>query len=128
MPPFAFDIDYYQVFKNGQHVCGDTFMTARGADGRIIAVLSDGLGSGVKANILSTMTAKMALKFVDANWDVKKYCEVISSVLPICKEPTRRIERVPVAGSFTTEQPKALASDSAGSNRSFSWAITKDGT
>ena len=86
MPPFAFDIDYYQVFKNGQHVCGDTFMTARGADGRIIAVLSDGLGSGVKANILSTMTAKMALKFVDANWDVKKYCEVISSVLPICKE------------------------------------------
>lgn len=86
MTDFAFDIDYYQVCKNGKHVCGDSFMTSRSADGRIIAVLSDGLGSGVKANILSTMTAKMALKFVDANWDVKKYCEVISSVLPICKE------------------------------------------
>lgn len=86
MTDFAFDIDYYQVCKNGKHVCGDSFMTSRSADGRIIAILSDGLGSGVKANILSTMTAKMALKFVDANWDVKKYCEVISSVLPICKE------------------------------------------
>lgn len=86
MSDFAFDIDYYQICKHGQHACGDTFMSARSTDGRIIAVLSDGLGSGVKANILSTMTAKMALKFVDADWDVKKYCEVISNVLPICKD------------------------------------------
>lgn len=86
MDNFCFDIDYYQCRKNGQHVCGDTFMCIRSEEGRIIAVLSDGLGSGIKANILSSMTAKMALKFVDAGWDVKKYCEVISSVLPVCRE------------------------------------------
>lgn len=86
MENFCFDIDYYQARKHGQNVCGDSFLCSRTPDGRIIAVLSDGLGSGIKANILSSMTAKMALKFVDAGWDVKKYCDVISSVLPICNE------------------------------------------
>jgi len=86
MDNFSFDIDYSQCQKYGQNVCGDTFLCSRNAEGRIIAVLSDGLGSGIKANILSSMTAKMALKFVDAGWSVKKYCDVIANVLPVCSQ------------------------------------------
>lgn len=106
MDNFCFDIDYYQLKKHGQNVCGDTFMCSRTADGRIIAALSDGLGSGIKANILSSMTAKMALKFVDAGWDVKKYCDVISSVLPICNTRHLNYSTFTIADIDTTGRAK----------------------
>ena len=52
------DIDCYQVKKYNQNAYGDYFVSKRYPDeGRLIAVLSDGLGSGIKANILSCMTA-----------------------------------------------------------------------
>ena len=58
------EVDFAQRRKHTEHICGDAFQSQRvdGSD-RILAVLSDGLGSGVKANILATMTASMALKF-----------------------------------------------------------------
>jgi serine/threonine protein phosphatase PrpC len=83
---FFVDIDCYQQKKNGQNTFGDCFMSKRYTDeGRVLAVLSDGLGSGIKANILATMTATMILKFIEEGKDILKATEVIMNSLPVCQ-------------------------------------------
>lgn len=80
------DIDCTQEKKYSQNAYGDYFFSKRYPDtGRLIAVLSDGLGSGVKANILACMTSTMLLKFIEAESDIKKACETIMNSLPVCK-------------------------------------------
>lgn len=80
------DIDCSQEKKHKQNAYGDSFLSKRyPEEGRLIGVLSDGLGSGIKANILSSMTATMLLKFIAAGRDLKKASEVIMNTLPICQ-------------------------------------------
>src|SRR5574344_906908 len=80
------DIDCSQLKKYNQNAYGDYFLSKRYPDlGRLIAVLSDGLGSGIKANILSCMTATMLLKFVEGQVNIKKAAEIIMNSLPVCK-------------------------------------------
>ena len=80
------DIDCAQEKKYNQNTYGDYFLSKRYPEmGTLIAVLSDGLGSGIKANILATMTATMLLKFVEAGADIKTACEVIMNSLPVCQ-------------------------------------------
>lgn len=76
--------------KFRQRVIGDTFLSQRiKEENRTVAVLSDGLGSGIKASVLSTLTATMALKFITNHLDIEKAASVIMKTLPVCKE--RRI-------------------------------------
>lgn len=83
---FFVDIDCYQQKKDGQNTFGDYFQSRRFTDeGRLLAVLSDGLGSGIKANILATMTATMILKFIEEGKDILKATEVIMNSLPVCQ-------------------------------------------
>lgn len=80
------DIDFYQEKKHNQNAFGDYFTSKRYLDsGRLIAVLSDGLGSGIKANILASMTATMLLKFIEAETNIEKACEIILNSLPVCQ-------------------------------------------
>ncbi len=62
------EMECAQVTKAGQAACGDDvrFLTIE-KENRHIAALSDGLGSGVKANVLSTMTPTMALRIMESN-------------------------------------------------------------
>lgn len=84
------DIDCSQLKKYNQNAYGDYFVSKRyPEEGRLIAVLSDGLGSGIKANILSCMTATMLLKFVEGEVNIRKAAEIIMNSLPVCK--VRRI-------------------------------------
>ena len=79
------EVDYCQRAKYGQLISGDVFLTKKvKEEGRIVSVLSDGLGSGVKASVLATMTATMALKFVTSPMDIRKSAETIMDTLPIC--------------------------------------------
>lgn len=88
--PYFIEVDFFQKCKDRQQVFGDTFISRRiREDGRTLAVLSDGLGSGIKANVLSTLTASMALNYIAAFRDIRKSSEIILSTLPICK--VRRI-------------------------------------
>jgi len=80
------EIDYAQEKKNGEEICGDSFTQKQiPEEGRRIVVLSDGLGSGVKANILSCMTAEMAIRFIASDMDLIESVKVIMDVLPVCE-------------------------------------------
>lgn len=83
---------YIEVFceqKNheNERICGDVFLTKRiKEENRIIVALSDGMGSGVKANILATLTATMSMNFTQEHRDATKIAEIIMNTLPVCSE------------------------------------------
>ena len=85
------DIDCSQMKKYNQNAYGDYFISKRYPDeAKLIAVLSDGLGSGIKANILSCMTATMLLRFIEGDQiPISKAAEIIMNSLPVCQ--VRRI-------------------------------------
>lgn len=81
------EVGHYQLRKSGQGAAGDTFLSQKHeGDGRIITALSDGLGSGIKAGVLSTLTATMAMKFVAADIPIRRAAKIIMDTLPVCKE------------------------------------------
>ncbi|HEX8927019.1 MAG TPA: SpoIIE family protein phosphatase [Terriglobales bacterium] len=80
------EIGTYMVPKHGQHIAGDIFLSQKlREEDRTVSVLSDGLGSGVKANVLATLTATMALRYTASGcMDVMRSAETIMDTLPIC--------------------------------------------
>jgi hypothetical protein len=79
------EVDFCQQAKQGQLISGDVFLSQKvKLEDRVVSVLSDGLGSGVKASVLATMTATMALKFAASGMDFRKSAEIIMDTLPIC--------------------------------------------
>ncbi len=87
MSEIAFiDLDHALRTKKNQSICGDVVLSHRiKEEGRILAVLSDGLGSGVKASVLANLTASMALKFASAWADARIWARSIMDTLPICE-------------------------------------------
>jgi hypothetical protein len=81
------EVDHWQEKKYGQGAPGDVFLSEKNpADGRTITTLSDGLGSGIKADVLATLTATMATKFIAADIPIRRAAEIIMNTLPVCKE------------------------------------------
>jgi hypothetical protein len=79
------EVDCRQTAKHGQYVSGDVFLCQKiKEEDRVIAVLSDGLGSGIKASVLANLTASMALKYTSSFMDIKRSAETIMNTLPIC--------------------------------------------
>lgn len=87
MSEIAFiDLDHALRTKKHQSICGDVVLSHRiKEEGRILAVLSDGLGSGVKASVLANLTAAMALKFASTCADTRIWARSIMDTLPICE-------------------------------------------
>ncbi len=84
---YVIEVDHYQKFKHDQQVGGDTFYSIRMQDeNRTISILSDGLGSGIKASVLSTLTAVMAARFTAGYRDVRHTSELIMKTLPVCSQ------------------------------------------
>jgi len=81
------EVDYYQNCKWGEKIAGDVFLLSGDKqDGRIVCTLSDGLGSGVKANVLANLTATMGQKFTLSKMDIVHSARVIMKTLPVCRE------------------------------------------
>jgi hypothetical protein len=81
------EVDSYQRTKYGQIASGDVFLAQKcGAGNRIIAALSDGLGSGIKANVLASLTATMISKFVLMDIAPCRAAEIIVNSLPVCSK------------------------------------------
>jgi hypothetical protein len=77
------DIGFVQVNKKGEELCGDHVEIV---DNPAIAVLADGLGSGVKANILSTLTSKILSTMAARNMPIEECVSAVAATLPVCKE------------------------------------------
>ncbi len=81
------DVDYYQIYKHDQKIGGDVFLLSKNpGNHQIVATLSDGLGSGVKANVLASLTAHMAHKLSFGGMDLNNSAKIIMNTLPVCKE------------------------------------------
>ncbi len=83
MSELYLEVDYYQLRKDGQGVSGDAFTSLKDT-GRNVSVLADGLGSGVKAGVLATLTTTMASRFVLSDMDIRRAAEIILETLPVC--------------------------------------------
>jgi len=82
---FYIELNCQQRNHEGERICGDVFIHRRvKEENRIIAVLSDGMGHGVKANMLATLTATMAMSFTQEHKDFGKIAEIIMKTLPVC--------------------------------------------
>lgn len=79
-----FETGFSSLFKNGEELCGDKVEIAQTATS-LIAVLSDGLGSGVKANILATLTTKIIVTMLRNGAKLTDVLETVGNTLPICK-------------------------------------------
>lgn len=78
------DVDCLQLSKYGCQVCGDTFLSRKiKAEDRTIVAVSDGLGSGIKANVLATLTASMAINFTLEKQPIDRTANIIMSTLPV---------------------------------------------
>jgi hypothetical protein len=78
------DVGYKSLNKHGEELCGD-HVEIISADNLTVAVLADGLGSGVKASILSTLTAKIISTMMANFLPVEDCVNTIAATLPICK-------------------------------------------
>ena len=84
MNDLCIDIDYSQLYKHGQKIGGDVFYLDRDEGSNVItAILSDGLGSGVRANVLASLTSHMASKLSLSPMDLERSAEVIMDTLPV---------------------------------------------
>ena len=79
------DVGYVSLNKYGEQLCGDHVEITSGGEDSTIVALADGLGSGVKASILSTLTAKIISTMMANSLTLEDCVSTIAATLPICK-------------------------------------------
>ncbi|NCB33444.1 MAG: serine/threonine-protein phosphatase [Erysipelotrichia bacterium] len=79
------DAHWRSLNKHKEELCGDRVQIRR-SDQCLVMVLADGLGSGVKANILSTLTSTIISEMIFAGDSLQDAVETIASTLPVCQE------------------------------------------
>ena len=78
------DIGYRSINHYGEELCGDHIDVIEQDDGSTVIVLADGLGSGVKASILSTLTSKIISTMIASGLSLEDCVSTIASTLPVC--------------------------------------------
>ena len=78
------DIGYKSINHFGEQLCGDHVDIVEPGDNSTVVVLSDGLGSGVKASILSTLTSKIISTMLSEGLSLEECVETIAATLPVC--------------------------------------------
>lgn len=78
------DIGYKSINHYGEQLCGDHVEIVEPSDDSTVIVLSDGLGSGVKASILSTLTSKIISTMLADGMSLEECVETIAATLPVC--------------------------------------------
>jgi hypothetical protein len=85
--PFSIEVACSQKSHFEERICGDVFLSKK-TEGkqRAIVALSDGMGHGVKANILATLTSTMALSLTEEHNNPNSIGQIIMKTLPICSQ------------------------------------------
>lgn len=78
------EIGYRSINHYGEELCGDHIDVVEQDENSTVIVLADGLGSGVKASILSTLTSKIISTMMAAGLSIEDCVETIAATLPIC--------------------------------------------
>ncbi len=79
------DIGYHSLNHYGEQLCGDHIDLAERDDDTHIVVLADGLGSGVKASILSTLTSKILSTMMAQKMQIDDAVSTMAATLPVCQ-------------------------------------------
>ncbi len=78
------DIGYKSVNHYGEELCGDHVDIVEQDENSTVIVLADGLGSGVKASILSTLTSKIISTMMAEGLPLEECVSTIAATLPVC--------------------------------------------
>lgn len=78
------DIGYKSINHIGEQLCGDHIDVVEQGENSTVVVLADGLGSGVKASILSTLTSKIISTMMAEGLKLEDCVATIAQTLPIC--------------------------------------------
>lgn len=78
------DIGYKSIYHYGEELCGDHVDIVEQNEDSMVIVLADGLGSGVKASILSTLTSKIISTMMAACLPLEECVSTIAATLPVC--------------------------------------------
>ena len=78
------DIGYKSINHVGEELCGDHVDVVQENENSTVIVLADGLGSGVKASILSTLTSKIISTMMAAGLPIEECVSTIAATLPVC--------------------------------------------
>ena len=78
------DIGYKSINHYGEQLCGDHVDIVEPNEDSTVIVLSDGLGSGVKASILSTITSKIISTMLAEGLSLEECVKTIAATLPVC--------------------------------------------
>ena len=86
MPTNVLEYGYVSLNKKNEELCGDNVEMIPDESGGATLVLADGLGSGVKANILSTLTAKILCTMAAAKVLLEECIDTVAGSLPVRRE------------------------------------------
>jgi hypothetical protein len=78
------EVAWESLNKNGEELCGDSVIITT-TPTSFVVVLSDGLGSGVKANIMSTLTTEIAGEMFQQGAAIEEVMETLVETLPECQ-------------------------------------------
>ncbi len=79
------DVGYKSINHYGEQLCGDHVDVVEQDNDSTVLVLADGLGSGVKASILSTLTSRIISTMLAEGLTIEDCVSTIAATLPVCK-------------------------------------------
>jgi len=99
-----------QLRKHGEELCGDNVDIARHAD-YVTLALSDGLGSGVKANILSMLTTRIVIHLMENELSLSEVVETLSKTLPVCEDRKLAYSTFAIGQFFSSGRARVVEFD-----------------